>query len=133
MSKALNISKLDAARRQLEVAIRLYFSNSDPISIHTLSAASYNILRDINKNLGKDPIMLKERFFDNVKPEHRKEAQNLINEAENFFKHADKDPEKTLYFTPTQTDFMLYEACSTYKNLTNEYLPLLRCFEYYFF
>ena len=42
----LHILKLDAERRQLEVATRLYFFDATPVSIHTLGAASYGILRD---------------------------------------------------------------------------------------
>ena len=38
------ISKLDAAKRQLEMAIKLYFNDDDPISIHTLASASEEIL-----------------------------------------------------------------------------------------
>jgi hypothetical protein len=30
----LQVSKLDAARRQVETAIRLYFAEADPVSIH---------------------------------------------------------------------------------------------------
>jgi len=37
----IKVSKLDAARRQLETAIRLYFSEADPISIHALMSAAY--------------------------------------------------------------------------------------------
>jgi hypothetical protein len=33
--KEFKVSKLDAAKRQLETAIRLYFSDGDPVSIHT--------------------------------------------------------------------------------------------------
>ncbi len=48
----LEISKLDAAKRQLDTAIRLYFCDGDPVSIHTLAAASYNILRDVTEQIG---------------------------------------------------------------------------------
>jgi hypothetical protein len=41
----LHISKLDAAKRQLEVAIRLYFAWGDPVAIHTLAAAAINLLK----------------------------------------------------------------------------------------
>jgi hypothetical protein len=36
------ITKLDAARRQLETAIKLYFDEGDPGSIQTLCSAAYN-------------------------------------------------------------------------------------------
>ena len=35
----LHVTKLDAARRQLETAITLWFHDGDPVSIHTLAAA----------------------------------------------------------------------------------------------
>ena len=41
------ITKLDAARRQLDTPIRLFFDNEDSLSIHTLAYASFKILFDI--------------------------------------------------------------------------------------
>ena len=35
----LLITKLEAACRQLNTAVRLYFFEADPISVHTLAAA----------------------------------------------------------------------------------------------
>src|SRR5207245_10811773 len=34
----ITVTKLDAARRQLRTAIRLWFEEGDPVSIHTLAA-----------------------------------------------------------------------------------------------
>jgi len=47
------INKLEAARRQLDTAIRLTFSNEDALAIHTLAAAAYRILRDILEKQGQ--------------------------------------------------------------------------------
>jgi hypothetical protein len=47
--RKIKISKLEAARRQVETAIRIYFANGDPVSIHTLAAASLQILVDLDK------------------------------------------------------------------------------------
>ena len=50
------INKLEAARRQLDAAIRLTFSNEDALAIHTLAAAAYRIVRDILHRRGQhDP------------------------------------------------------------------------------
>jgi hypothetical protein len=46
-SRKIKISKLDAARRQLDTAIRLYFMEGDPVSVHTLAAAAFEILKDL--------------------------------------------------------------------------------------
>ena len=56
MEQTIIVAKLDAAKRQLETAIRLYFSNGDPISIHTLAGAAYNIVWDVNKKRGGSPM-----------------------------------------------------------------------------
>jgi hypothetical protein len=53
----LKLSKLDCARRQLELAIELYFMERDPVSIHTLAGAVYQLLTDINKHRGGKPLM----------------------------------------------------------------------------
>ena len=52
LKQKLRLTKLDAARRQLETAVRLYFHEGDPVSTHTLAAAAYNVLRALNKRQG---------------------------------------------------------------------------------
>jgi hypothetical protein len=129
MDRKLTISKLDAAKRQLDTLIRLYFNNDDPVSIHTLAAASYNVLKDLNKKRGGKPMFLKEQFLDLIREDRRKEIHDLVNEAENFFKHADRDPESALEFNPEQTDLLIHESCSVYSLLSGESPPLLRLFQ----
>lgn len=128
----LHVSKLDAAKRQLETAIRLYFNDSDPVSIHTLTAATYNVLRDINRSSGGEKLIIKEKLIDRVLPEYRKEIQQALNEAENFFKHADKDPNGVLQFSPRLTELMIWESCLAYYQLSGEQLALTRLFNAWF-
>jgi hypothetical protein len=132
MKRMLTISKLDAARRQLETAIRLYFSTGDPVSIHTLSAAAYNVIRDINKKRGGSPLIMKDQFLERVKDEHKEEARRKLNEAENFFKHANRDHKSTLEFNPEQSEALLLEACSVYYALSAEFPPLFKLFQLWF-
>lgn len=128
MNYELNISKLDAAKRQLESAIRIYFHNGDPVSIHTLTAAAYNVIRDINKKRGGESMLIKEQILDQLKPEHIKTFRDKINQAENFFKHADRDHDGTLKFNPLLTEFLIIDACSQYYKLTGEDAPLFAAF-----
>ena len=129
----LTISKLDSAKRQLEIAIKLYFNFDDPVSIHTLTAAAYNLLRDINKYRSNDPLFVKEWLPKNlIKPEKKKEFIKLMNEAENFFKHADRDSEGTYTFRPRQTEILLWDAVETYKKLTGEMTPLIGLYRGWF-
>ena len=58
-SNIILISMLDAARRQLDTAIELWFRDSDPVSIHTLISVAYEILHDVNRARGNpDAITL---------------------------------------------------------------------------
>jgi hypothetical protein len=113
----LKISKLDAARRQIETAVVLYFNERDPVSIHTLTAAAYNVLLSLGD--GEVPMM-KNSLKNHVKEGKIKNAIALINKAENFFKHADRDPDDILDFDPKYTEFLLWECCSAYRKLTND-------------
>jgi hypothetical protein len=50
----VHLTKIAAAKRQLDTAIRLYFAHDDELSIHTLVAAAFGILRDLIKKRGSD-------------------------------------------------------------------------------
>ena len=130
--KSVKISKLDAAKRQLETAIRLYFSNGDPVSIHTLTAAAYNILKDLNKQRGMPPMLVKEQLLIYVREKKLKEFKEIINKAENFFKHADRDHEATIDFCPDLSDVFILDACETYYKLSGEFPPLFKLYQGWF-
>jgi hypothetical protein len=127
----IKVSKLDAARRQLETAIRLYFSEADPISIHALTSAAYQVLMDINAARGGTP-MLKEQLPNWVRPDATESARRKLNEATNFFKHADRDHDEVLEFRPEATDLFLYDAVRKYRELTGEMVPLLGVYDVWF-
>lgn len=115
--KRLKISKLDAAKRQLECAITLYFNECDPVSIHTLCMAANEILRSLNS---VRVSMIKDNLLNHVRPEKVKEARGLFNKPENFFKHADRDPYEILDFNPTFSEAFIWEGCDVYRQLTGE-------------
>jgi hypothetical protein len=48
---------------------------------------------------------------------------------ENFFKHAERDPDALLEFKPITTTYMLGDAVFTYEALTSERPPILRTFQ----
>jgi hypothetical protein len=132
MKKAMQVSKLDASKRQIETAIRLYFYSGDPISIHTLTAAGYRILHDINEARGGEKTFFKDVLIDTAKPEYRKMIIAKLNEAENFFKHADRDHDTLLEFNPEQTEMKLLDATNNYYKLTGEHTPLMHIYNTWF-
>jgi len=105
------ITKIDAAEKQLNTAIRLFFENRDHLSSYTLAIASRGITDDL---LGKqsdeifrrelarlgDPTKVRlssrEQFRDLIKPEYHKEAQRFFNKRQNFLKHAHRDADSEI-------------------------------------
>ena len=126
----LKISKIDAAKRQIETAICLWFHSGEPVSIHTLIAAAHQILHDIGK---KRHITTLLRGAQQIRPESRKNFQKIINRYENFFKHADRDADSLLDFNPVATELYLLDAVLTYENLTQEYAPILSTLKMWMF
>ena len=108
---------MQAAERQLVVATELYFRDSDLVPIHTLVAASYNVIRDLSKNAKAPPMAVKDYLLSTVPPEERKRILEWLNSFENFFKHADRDPGGTIELSATLTESMLQDAWAQYERL----------------
>jgi hypothetical protein len=48
----VQVTKIAAAQRQLDAAIRMFFVREDELATHTVAAAAFQILRDLTKNRG---------------------------------------------------------------------------------
>lgn len=114
-NKTERVTKLCASERQLKEAIRLFFEQRDSISIHTLAGAAHEVLRDLSKKKGL-PSSLKDHSI--IRPDRKKEWIKLLNEAQNFFKHADRDHAKEYEFHPVITHHFLWDAIDMYLQLT---------------
>lgn len=51
-SASLHVTKLAAAKRQLQAAIRMFFMPEDDLAVHTIAAAAYGLLKDIKSARG---------------------------------------------------------------------------------
>lgn len=108
----LKISKLDAATRQLRSAIRLFFEEADEVSIHTLIGASHEMTHSLVKRKGGSSL-LKDNPY--IRPEKRREYEDRINEARNFFKHASRDAHKELEFYPDVNRFWIHDTIMMHR------------------
>ena len=106
----LRISKIDAARRQLDCAIELWFHDKDEVSIHTLAAAAYQIIHDLKEHRGEPQPLLYDA--DLIKDEYRSKWINLLKKPVNFFKHADNDPEGAVELSPFGNIVFLMSAAA---------------------
>ena len=100
----ISVNKLDVAQRHLRTAIELWFADGDPVSIHTLVYAAHEIIHRLYRTSGGEDLL-----FDSsvIKDEFRGEFAKLIKEDANFFKHSNKDLNKTRQFNPLVNDLFL--------------------------
>jgi hypothetical protein len=100
-----SVSKLDAATRQLNVAIVLYFQDADPLGVHTVAGAAHGLLEDlIARRGGESSVRARDQS------ETLAFLSGMIIKAKNFLKHADRDPDHVLTFDPGWTDFLMFDA-----------------------
>ncbi|CAE6886718.1 hypothetical protein R75471_02125 [Paraburkholderia domus] len=85
----MRVTKIDAARRQLITAIRLFFDHGDPVSVYSLASNAWEVIDVLCTSAGVDSFSKQTR-------ENLPAGQTLkhyINQpCRNFFKHADQDP-----------------------------------------
>jgi hypothetical protein len=125
---SLRLGKLDAARRQMEAAIALFFQNGDPVAIHTLASAAYDVIDNVNQSWGGKEMFVKRRYT--RLPGRLTRAE--LNSVQNFFKHADNDPEAEIEFFPEMTEPIMADACKAYMEISGESVALFHCMMWWF-
>ena len=116
-----SISKTEAARRQLNVAIRLFFAAEDPIIVHSLASSAANLYADLVEQ-DTAAESWRKRFGNNGELAQRK-VKAVLNNAWNFFKHADRDATKFLDFDEQESELMLFYAtleCGELESTSDE-------------
>jgi hypothetical protein len=112
------LTKLDAARRQVDEAIKMFFDKRDTIATHTVASAASQVLADFGKARGVPGWT---RNKDIIKPEHWKKFRGAMTRFEQFFKHADQDPDGICDFHPEITPLFLAEAVEMLRLLTGKF------------
>ena len=126
------LTKFDVARWQAEVAIRLFARDDDPVAVHALSAAAYDVVRALLSHRAIQHVPLLACFLDQVRPECRNAAIAIMNGPRNFMKHADQDPEGTLDFSPWCSELILWDAAGAIVKLDATASPLCHGFWLWF-
>ncbi len=111
------VTKLEAARRQMNQAVHLFFERRDSVSVHTLASAAAQILSDLCAAKGLfSPI----RGAGIIREDRRREWLAALKKAENFFKHADRDADASLEFNADITEGTLFDSTYMYLALTGK-------------
>jgi len=126
VQEAMTIDKTEAARRQLETAIDLYFDDADSLSVHTLAFASLKVLFDLYPHRNQDGFAAQ---LDGI---IKKEGWKAMSGVANFLKHADRDPDALLApHHPQQAMSIIGLATLLYHRITGDLSLKMRAFDYW--
>jgi hypothetical protein len=113
------LSKIEAARRQLDCAIRLYFDNDDLLAVHALSRAAFRVLYDLQPADDKKLITQTIRYL----------GWSNFNELTNFLKHADRDPDAEVdEESEAAIQVFVGFAAMLYRQITATLTPEMKAF-----
>jgi hypothetical protein len=123
------VDKLDAARRQLESAITMFFNDGDVVSQHTLISAAHGVVYDLARQRGFEGSIKDSPL---VSPENRTGFIHAIHLPQNFFKHAKTDAGTKLVFRYQVSSFYLFDALRFYVLLAGKATEAMRVFFVWF-
>lgn len=116
--ETVTLTRQQAARAEIDTAIELLFEGGSPVAIDVLAWAAVEMMRGIAEHRGLDTFH--GRIEERVRPEYLKEWRRIHKEHYNFFKHADRDPDRVAdSFRPEATTYALFGACMDYDTLFN--------------
>jgi len=117
----IKVNKIEAARRQIDAAIRLLFDNEDPIAIHTLTMAGFRILRDIAEKRKSNISKVTQSF---IRPGMEGKFWGSMQTFANFLKHAKADPDCIIDNIQEEVnDSILLLASLYYQDLGYQFTP----------
>ena len=122
----MQLQKIEIARRQIEVALDLYFNGGDPLAVITLAGAAEEILGSLVKREGKPAAM--QRVLARLE-RNSGQAQDFaefcknINRVRNALKHARDPGEDDIDIAPHEPVSMLGRAVGNYALLKQPLSP----------
>ena len=126
----IRINKPDTARRQLDAAIRMLFSNEDPVAIYSVVGAADRIVRDLAEKSGK--AQCHETIKRMIRPGKEGIFWSKMNNAFNFIKHASTDPTGVIDVEEEVNDITIFIACIYYQDLGYELTPFMQAFRLWY-
>ncbi len=114
--RLLKLTKLEAARRQIESAIWLWFVDDDYVSVHALASAAHRLLVELAAVHEKASWPYSVAYL----PEQPSVKTRRVDcsDAAMFFKYAKKDEAYEL--SEQWTELYLFDAVMAYSNLADE-------------
>jgi hypothetical protein len=104
--QTVKVSKLDAASRQIDIAIEMLFYKADPIAVHTLAGAASAITSNLIEHLKPDQSW--DTAAQKANGLSATDYFEIMRKTQNFLKHAKDDPEAVHEFATSDTEAMIF-------------------------
>ncbi len=112
--RLVKLTKLEAARRQIESAIWLWFVDDDHVSVHALAAAAHRLLLELAAIREKAAWPYSTSYLPSTPVKPRVDTGDAVM----FFKYAKKD--ETYELSEQWTELYLFDAVMAYSSLVDE-------------
>lgn len=112
--RCIQLSKIEAAKHQIESAIWLWFVDGDIVSVQTLAGAAHRLLRELATSRGTRPWPLTSGYF--RKGPARRTARS--DDAAGYFEIAKR--EESYEVSEQWTELSLFDAVMSYGSLAPE-------------
>jgi hypothetical protein len=113
--RLVKLSKIEAARRQIESAIWLWFVDDDMVSVQTLASAAHRTQADLADVWGDSAWPSTAAYIPTSPPRPRREQAD---DAVTFFQEAKDD--ETYAVSEQWTELCLFDAVMAYSNLAHD-------------
>jgi hypothetical protein len=104
----VKVTKVEAASRQLDAAIRLLFNGGDVVAVHTLAGAASIVISDLLNR--SDPERSWDKAAQEVMGLTRGQYLAIVRRTQNFLKHADRDADAVQEFPISDTECTIFWA-----------------------
>lgn len=122
---------LEAARRNVDAAIRMLFSGEDPLPVHLVAAAAFRVLHDLaqtSRAEARDSVI---KLF--LIPGGEEIFYRALNDAAALSEHAEQDPGAMLQAcTDERNDFDIAISCLYLECLEAKTSPEAQAFLWWF-
>jgi hypothetical protein len=125
------ISKADAALAQLDAAIAVAFWADHPLAVRTIVGAALGILSDLVELRTPGHSWRTYMIEDAGVP--KAEALGILNRAQNFLKHANRDSTEILEFDELENDDLLFIATLEAGALDLPLSPRMQAYQLWYF
>lgn len=120
------VDKIEAAQRQLDAAIDMFFGQMDTLATYTVAHAAFKVLMDVYPHKRDDD------FSQRIDELIGSEGWKHLSGAANFLKHADRDPDSVVAdMNPMKPSVVIGLATLLFRRISGHFTLKMSAFDFW--